>query len=207
MRYRRIPDEAVWRLPIYLRGLLFSLEKSQETVSSQELADFLGVHPWQIRKDLSYFGVFGTPGVGYKVKKLSRQIKKILKLNINHKAVLVGTGNLGTAILTHPGFKVYGFEITAVFDNDPKKIGQKIENINIKDVAKLSLIKRQKVDLGIITVPRQSAQEVADNLVRSGIKGILNFSPCHINVPKKVKVITIDIAMDLARLPYYMPTS
>lgn len=207
MRYRRIPDEAVWRLPIYLRGLLFSLDKFQETISSQELADFLGVHPWQIRKDLSYFGVFGTPGVGYNVKKLSIQIKKILKLNINHKAVLVGAGNLGTAILAYPGFKIYGFKVTTVFDNDPKKIGQKIENITIKDVAKLSSIKQLKVDLGIIAVPRQSAQEVADNFVKSGIRGILNFSPCRINVPKKVKVTTIDIAMDLARLPYYMPAN
>ena len=205
MRYRRIPDEAVWRLPIYLRGLLFSLEKSQETISSQELANSLGVNPWQIRKDLSYFGVFGTPGVGYKTKKLSTQIKKILNLNVSHQAVLVGAGNLGTAILAYPGFKIYGFEITAVFDNDPKKIGQKFEHIAIKDVAKLSMVKRQKVALGIIAVPRQSAQEIADNLVESGIRGILNFSPCRINVPKKVKVFTIDIAMELARLPYYMP--
>ena len=205
MRYHRIPDEAVWRMPIYLRGLLL-LEKPREIISSQELADFLGVHPWQIRKDFSYFGILGTPGVGYKVKKLSKQIKKILNLNINHKAVLVGAGNLGAAILAYPGFKIYGFEITAVFDNAPKKIGQKIANLNIRDVAKLSLIKRQKVDLGIIAVPRQWAQEVADNLVKSGIKGILNFSPRRINVPKKIKVFTIDIAMDLARLPYYMPT-
>ncbi|MHC4221057.1 MAG: redox-sensing transcriptional repressor Rex [Planctomycetota bacterium] len=205
MRYHRIPDEAVWRMPIYLRGLLL-LEKPREIISSRELADFLGVHPWQIRKDFSYFGIEGTPGVGYKVKKLSKQIKKILNLNVNHKAVLVGAGNLGAAILAYPGFKIYGFEITAVFDNAPKKIGQKIANLNIRDVAKLSLIKRQKVDLGIIAVPRQSAQEVADNLVKSGIKGILNFSPSRINVPKKIKVFTIDIAMDLARLPYYMPT-
>ncbi|MCK4885971.1 MAG: redox-sensing transcriptional repressor Rex [Planctomycetes bacterium] len=207
MRYRKIPDEAVWRLPMYLRGLLLSLEKSQETISSQELADFFGVHPWQIRKDFSYFGAFGTPGVGYKVKKLSTQIKKILNLHVSHKAVLVGAGNLGAVILAYPGFKIYGFEITAVFDNNPQKIGQKIENISIKDVSKLSLIKRQKIDLGIIAVPRKAAQEVADRLVEMGIKGILNFSPCRINVPKKVKVITIDIAMDLARLPYYIPSS
>ena len=206
MRYHRIPDEAVWRMPIYLRGLLL-LEKPREIISSQELADFLGVHPWQIRKDFSYFGILGTPGVGYKVKKLSKQIKKILNLNINHKAVLVGAGNLGAAILAYPGFKIYGFEITAVFDNAPKKIGQKIANLNIRDVAKLSLIKRQKVDLGIIAVPRQEAQDIADRLVKAGIWGILNFSPCYIDVPKKVKVITIDIATDLACLPYYLPAT
>ena len=207
MRYRRISDEAVWRLPIYLRGLLFSLEKSQETISSYKLADFLGIQPWQIRKDFSYFGILGTPGVGYNVKKLSMQIKRILNLSVGHKAVLIGAGNLGKAILAYPGFKIYGFEINAIFDNDPKKIGRKIENINIKDVAKLSLLKRQKIKLGIIAIPREAAQEVADNLVKAGIKGILNFSPCRINVHKKVNVINIDIAMDLARLTYYMPAS
>ena len=207
MHYRKIPDEAVRRLPIYLRGLLFSLNKSQETISSQALADFLRVSSWQIRKDFSYFGGFGTPGVGYNVEKLTKQIKKILKLNVVHNAVLVGAGNLGKAILAYSGFKIYGFNIIAVFDNDPKKIGRKIENINIEDVAKLSVIKRQKINLGIIAVPREAAQKIADNLIKSGIKGILNFSPCRINVPKKVKVITIDIAMDLARLPYYMSAS
>jgi len=207
MRYRKIPDEAVRRLPIYLRGLLFSLNKSQETISSQELADFLRVSSWQIRKDFSYFGGFGTPGVGYNVEKLTKQIKKILKLNVVHNAVLVGAGNLGKAILAYSGFKIYGFNVIAVFDNDPKKIGRKIENINIEDVAKLSVIKRQKINLGIIAVPSEAAQKIADNLIKSGIKGILNFSPCRINVPKKVKVITIDIAMDLARLPYYMSAS
>jgi len=207
MRYRKIPDEAVRRLPIYLRGLLFSLNKSQETISSQALADFLRVSSWQIRKDFSYFGGFGTPGVGYNVEKLTKQIKKILKLNVVHNAVLVGAGNLGKAILAYSGFKIYGFNIIAVFDNDPKKIGQKIENINIEDVAKLSVIKRQKINLGIVAVPSEVAQKIADNLIKSGIKGILNFSPCRINVPKKVKVITIDIAMDLARLPYYMSAS
>jgi len=207
MRYHKIPDEAVWRLPIYLRGLLFSLERSQETLSSRELADSIGVNPWQIRKDLSYFGVLGIPGVGYKVKKLSKQIKKILNLNIGHRAVLVGAGNLGTAILAYPGFKIYGFEITSVYDNDPEKIGQKFEDIDIKDAAELSLIKDQNVNLGIIAVPRQSAQEIADTLIESGIRGILNFSSCRLNVPKKVKVSTIDIAMELARLPYYMPAS
>ena len=107
----------------------------------------------------------------------------------------------------HETDEVYGFEIVAVFDSNPKKIGKKIGDINIKDVAKLSQMKGKKVDLGIIAIPRQSAQEVADSLVKSGINGILNFSPCRINVPKKVKLITIDIAMDLARLPYYMPAN
>ncbi len=207
MRYRKIPDETIRRLPIYLRGLLFSAKPADKIISSQQLADFLSINPAQIRKDFSYFGSFGTPGVGYNVEKLIKQISKILKLNVRHKAALVGAGNLGRAILAYPGFKIYGFDITAIYDNDPKKIGKKIENITIEDVSNLTLLKKQKFNLGIIAVTREAAQKIADTLVNAGIRGILNFSPCHIDVPKKVKVITIDIAMDLARLPYYIPLS
>jgi len=207
MRYRKVPDETVKRLPLYLRGLLFPPQDLQENISSHKLADFLGVNHWQIRKDFSYFGDFGTPGVGYNIEKLTKQIKKILKLNIVHKAALVGFGNIGSSILAYPDFEIYGFDIAAVFDNNPRKIGRKVENITVEDVAKLGLLKRRKITLGIVAVPRENAQEIADRLVEVGIKGILNFSPCYIDVPKKIKIITIDIAMDLARLPYYMPAS
>ncbi len=207
MRYRKIPDETVRRLPIYLRGLLFSLEQGQQSISSRNLADFLGVNPWQIRKDFSYFGDFGTRGVGYNIEKLAKQIKKILKLDAIHKAALVGVGNLGSAVLAYPGFRIYGLNIAAAFDTDSKKIGRKIENITIEDVSNLRTLKKRKINLAIITVPRGAAQQTADALVNAGVKGILNFSPCYITVPKKVKVITIDIAMDLARLPYYIPAS
>ena len=207
MRYHKIPDEAVRRLPMYLRGLLFSSEDSQQNISSQKLADLLGVNPWQIRKDFSYFGGFGTPGIGYNAEKLIKQIRKILKLNVDHKAVLVGAGNLGKAILAYPGFKIYGFDIVAAYDNDPQEIGKEIENVMIEDVSSLTSLKERKIDLGIIAVSREAAQEIADTLVKANIRGILNFSPCYISVPKKVKVITIDIAMDFARLPYYIPWS
>lgn len=204
MRYHKVPDETVRRLPIYLRGLLSSSQRGQESISSQNLADFLGVNHWQIRKDFSYFGDFGTPGVGYDIEKLIKQINKILKLNVVHKAVVVGVGNLGKAVLAYPGFKVYGFQIAVAFDVDPKKIGKKIDGITIKNISKLWTLKKQKIGLGIITVPGSAAQQTADALIKAGIKGILNFSPSHLTVPKKVKVISIDIAIDLARLPYYM---
>jgi len=207
MRYRKIPDETIWRLPIYLRGLLSLSEQGQQSVSSRNLADFLGINPWQIRKDFSYFGGFGTPGVGYNTEKLIKQINKILKLDVVHKAVLVGVGNLGSAILAFPGFRTYGFDIVAAFDTDPKKIGRKVKNITIEDVSNLQTLKKRKISLAIIAVPSNAAQQTADALVKAGVKGILNFSPCYITVPKKVKVTTIDIAMDLARLPYYMPAS
>ena len=205
MRYHKVPDETVRRLPVYLRGLLFSSAERQENISSRDLADLVGVNPWQIRKDFSYFGDFGTPGVGYNIKKLVKQVNKILRLDTGHKVALVGVGNLGSAILAYPGFGVYGFDIIAAFDIDRKKIGKKVKNVVIKDASRLQSLKRQNIDLGIIAVPREAAQQAADALVKAGIRGILNFSPCYITVPKKVKVITIDIAMDLARLPYYMP--
>jgi redox-sensing transcriptional repressor len=206
MRYHKISDETIRRLPLYLRGLLFLSRLGLKSISSKDLAELIGVPSWQIRKDFSYFGDFGVRGVGYEVDNLSKQIKKILKLDIVHKAALVGVGNLGSAVLTHPGFKIYSFDIAAAFDNNPKKVGRKIENVVIEDVSNLRVLRRRKIKIGIIAVPRQAAQETADKLVEVGIRGILNFSPRYITVPKKIKVITIDIGMDLARLPYYMPS-
>jgi redox-sensing transcriptional repressor len=128
-------------------------------------------------------------------------------LDTGPKAVLVGVGNLGSALLAFPGFRMYGFEIAAAFDVDKRKVGRTKNGVLIEDIARLRQIRRRRIDLGIIAVPEAAAQEIAQTLVDAGIKGILNFSPRYIAVPKRVKVITIDIAMDLARLPYYMPSS
>ena len=192
---------------MYLRGLLLFAEQGYENVSSQKLAELLHVEPPQIRKDLSYFGEFGTRGVGYNTEKLLKQVRNILRLNVPHKAALVGYGNLGTALVRYPGFATYGLEITAIFDKDARKIGKKVDNIKIEDVSKLSSLKRRKISLGILAVLADAAQEIADKLVAAGVKGILNFAPYYLDVPKKVKVITIDIAIELARLPYYLPAS
>jgi len=207
MRYHKIPDETIRRLPIYLRGLLLSSNHSQQNVSSNKLANILGTSSWQIRKDFSYFGDFGTPGVGYDATKLITQISKILKLDVVQKTALVGVGNLGSALLKFPGFKTFGFDIVSAFDINPKKIGKTIKNIVIEDTAKLKLLKKRKINLAILAIPRESAQKIADELVKVGVTGILNFSSCNLSVPRKVKVITIDIAMDLARLPYYISAS
>jgi len=205
MKYRKIPNETIRRLPIYLRGLLSLLEQGHDSISSGGLADFLGMNSSQIRKDVSYFGDFGTRGVGYDIRKLARQIRKILHLEGGSKAALVGVGNLGSAILTYPGFAVYGFEMAAAFDVSDKRIGKKIKGITIEDVSKIPSLAERGISLGIIAVPRDAAQKVVDAMVKAGVKGILNFSPSHVMVPKRVKVITIDIAMDLARLPFYIP--
>lgn len=184
-----------------------SSEQGHKSLSSKDLAEVLGVTPWQIRKDFSYFGDFGTRGVGYNIENLAKEIKKILRLNVAHRVALVGVGNLGSAVLAYPGFRTYGLEITAAFDSDAEKIGKKIDGLVIEDASNIRSLKERNTDLAIITVPREAAQATADALVEAGVRGILKFSPCYITVPRKVKVITIDIAMDLARLPYYMPAS
>jgi redox-sensing transcriptional repressor len=206
MRYHRIPDETVRRLPVYLRALTFNCERGLRTVSSRDLADLIGANPWQIRKDLSYFGDFGTRGVGYDTEKLAERIKKILKLKTARTAALVGVGNLGAALLAYPGFAVYGFDIAAAFDANPKKIGTKIHDIRIESASQLHTLGKRGIDIAITAVPAEAAQQVADRLVEAVVRAILNFSPCYLAVPKRTKVISIDIATYLARLPYYMPS-
>jgi redox-sensing transcriptional repressor len=204
MRYHKIPDETIRRLPVYLRGLQYLLDGGQESVSSTNLAEFLHASAAQIRKDFSYFGDFGTRGVGYNVETLIKRIRAILKLSDTSGAALIGAGNLGTALLAYPGFRTYGFKITAVFDNSPAKIGKKVGGVKIEDIVRIDGLKDRGIKLAIIAVPAQAAQGVADRLITAGISGILNFAPQFLSVPKKVKVITIDIAMELGRLPYYI---
>lgn len=191
-------------MPTYLRGAMRLSEQDVKSISSKELAALLGVNPWQIRKDFSYFGEFGTPGVGYNIEKLLTHIRKILKLDVVRKAALVGAGNLGSALLAFPRFGTYSLEIAAAFDIDKRKIGKKKHGVLIENISAIKTLGQRSIDLGIISVPRGAAQEIADKLVEAGIRGILNLSPQHVTVPKNVKVITIDIAKGLARLPYYV---
>lgn len=205
MRYHKIPDETVRRLPIYLRGLMLSVTQGREHISSKSLADFVGVNSWQIRKDFSYFGDFGTPGVGYNIEKLAAQIKKILRLDVIRKAALVGVGDLGSALLAYPGFRTYGLDIVAAFDIDPAKIGRTVNGVPIEKITKIGTLQERGISLGIVAVPHTAGQFTVDKLVEAGVRGILNFAPCKVEAPRRVKIITLDIAMELARLPYYMP--
>mgnify|MGYP002345316231 FL=1 len=206
MRYRKIPDETVRRLPVYLRGLLLSADRGREHISSQVLADFVGVQSWQIRKDFSYFGDFGTRGVGYSIEKLAREIKRILRLDVIRKAALVGVGDLGTALLAYPGFCGYGLDIVAAFDVDPDRVGKVVNGVRVEDASQIDALHERGVILAIVAVPRAAAQSTIDRLAEVGVRGILNFAPCKVVAPRRVKVISLDIAMELARLPYYMPT-
>ncbi|MBN2591190.1 MAG: redox-sensing transcriptional repressor Rex [Sedimentisphaerales bacterium] len=204
MRYSKIPDETIRRLPIYLRGLFLASKEGATSLSSTNLSKFIGINPCQIRKDFSYFGYLGVRGSGYNIEKLLKELKSILKITVVQKAALVGVGNLGSAILSFPGFEMYGLNIAAAFDVNPQKIGKKKNNVKIEDVSKLWILKKKKIHLAILAVPTETAQSITNKLVKAGVKGILNFSSCYLSVPKKVKVITTDIAMELARLPYYI---
>lgn len=206
MRYHRVPDETIKRLPIYLRRAIRLSEEGIKCVSSKELARLLGITPCQIRKDLSYFGGFGIPGIGYNVENLVNRIREILRLNIVRKAALVGVGNLGSAILAFPGFRPYWLEIAAAFDIDKRKVGKKRSGLVVEDLSLLGTLKERGIDMGIIAVPGDAAQNVANDLIKGGVMGILNFAPRYIEIPKNVKVITIDIALYLACLPYYIPS-
>ncbi len=178
--------------------------ENRDSISSNQLAERLGLNPPQIRKDLSYFGAFGTRGVGYPVTSTADQIRGILKLDVAQKAVLVGAGRLGAAIAEYPGFASFGFDISAIFDNDPSKIGTKIGTNVVEDVAKIDTIKDRDIHLAILAIPADAAQPVVNGLADCRIKGILNLSACYLTVPESVKVVTIDLAMELGTLPYYM---
>jgi len=204
MKYHKIPEETIRRMPMYLRAFSILKTEDQETISSSQLAERLHLNPPQIRKDLSYFGAFGTRGIGYPVASTADQIRGILKLDVTQKAALIGAGRLGAAIAEYPGFAMFGFDIAAIFDNNSSKIGTKVGKNVVEDISKISMIRNLDIHLAILAVPADAAQSVVEMLVGCHVKGILNLSPCYLVVPKTTKVVTIDLAMELGTLPYYM---
>src|SRR5690554_5409100 len=179
----KIPDATIGRLSLYSRYLSEADEKGITTVSSQNIAQATGVTPAQVRKDLAYFGEFGTRGVGYNSRELYNYIMKILGLDKRWSIAIIGAGNLGRALSQYKGFQQRGFDVICIFDNDPKKIGKKLANIDIYSLDMLEeKVKELDIDLGIIAVPALAAQDVADKLVNVGIRGIINFAPVNITV-------------------------
>ena len=202
-----IPRATAKRLPIYYRYLdrLSSLGISR--VSSAELSQSLKIDPATIRKDLSYLGALGRKGYGYDVGYLMQFLKDFLKQDETTHVILVGVGNLGKALLQY-NFMKNNAMIVAAFDNDPDKIGQKLNNIPIYNLKDLNdVVDKQNVLVAILTVPVQSAQEVTDKLVGSGIKGILNFTPTRLQVPEEIKIHHIDLSVELQSLVYFLKTN
>lgn len=200
-----IPKVIIQRMPIYLRELSQMDAQGRTVTSSHELGDRLGFSPAQIRKDLSHFGVFGKQGTGYEINHLIEQLQDILEVNNVWKIAVIGVGDIGSALVHYTGFQKRGFEIARVFDNDPKKVHQPAGRFVIDDIADLEkILKEEKIEIAMLTVPTQHAQEVADRLVTAGVKAILNYAAITINVPDHILVEYIDPATYLQMMTYYL---
>ncbi len=205
MKETKVPDIVVGRLPVYLRALEILALEGKEFVTSSELAERLNLGSAQIRKDLSYFGGFGKQGKGYSVSKLVSELRRILNVEKEWEIALVGIGDLGRALVHYQGFKDKGFRIALLFDNNPQKIGTKIDELEIMDSALIpNLIPERGIKIAIIAVPPQEAQKVADALVSAGVEAILSYAPVNLKVPPHVKVQYIDPIVNLRRLTYYL---
>ena len=205
MASNEAPDIVVGRLPIYLRALTFMGEEGREITSSQELSEKLGISSAQIRKDLSHFGEFGKQGTGYEISYLRDQLKRILHVDHTWPVALVGYGDLGHALANYAGFAAKGFEMVAVFDDAPNKIGQQVAGKKVMSVAELPKVVREiGIKVAIVAVPSAQAQQVVDVVVESGIKAILNYAPINISVPADVRVQYIDPAAHLQHMTYYL---
>ena len=205
MYAEKIPDIIIGRLPIYLRALQRLSERGILTTSSQELGEIIGISAAQIRKDISQFGEFGKQGTGYSIPFLIERLQDILKVDRSWDIVVVGMGDIGHALARYNGFANRGFRISMVFDNDPKKIGQRAGDYEILDTALLAeKLRQNKIKIAMLTVPATAAQETTDQLVKAGIKAILNYAPISLNVPRGVHVQYIDPVTHLQRMTYYL---
>jgi redox-sensing transcriptional repressor len=199
-----IPRKAVYRLSVYLRCLQRLKANEIRTVSSEALAKAARVKSTQLRKDLTYFGQFGTRGLGYDVEQLSKMISDLLGTTSLQPVILIGVGNLGSALLSYRGFEQEGFEIVAAFDNDTTRRRDKTK-VPIFPMDKVEeIIHKHNVRMAMITVPAAAAQEVTNRLVDAGISGILNFAPIVLHVPDDVMVNNVNLAMELENLSYFI---
>jgi len=203
VKHEDVPEETMQRMLAYLRELDCMLQEGKDAFSSQDLADTLHMNPAQVRKDFSYFGEFGTRGVGYNTQQLTKELRTILNLNRTWQVALIGVGNIGSALLRNPELKRQGFDIVLAFDKAPRRIGKKLGNVTVEDVVKVSeRVREEQVQLAIISTPVECAQEMANTLIQAGIKGFLCFAPCHLHVPDDVRIVPIDIPMALGKLVY-----
>lgn len=200
-----IPDIVIGRLPIYLRELERLAHDGQEVTSSHELGQRLGISSAQIRKDLSWFGPFGKQGTGYQVEYLHQQLRKILQVDHEWPVALVGAGDLGHALARYGGFTHRGFRIACIFDNDPNKIGMYIGNLPIQSIETLkTVIEAQKIQIAMVAVPAEHAQEITNVLVEAGVRAFLNYAPITLSVPANIHVQYIDPVTHLQHMTYYL---
>ena len=203
---KKIPQATIERLVLYHRILGEILEKEGlQLISSTQLADRLEILPVQIRKDLSYCGHFGARGIGYYVQDLRKKIKNVLGLQYRRKVAIVGAGNLGTALANYKIFSEIDFKVSALFDNDTRIIGSEINCVKVYDAEKIqSVAQRKLIDIGIIAIPKTSAQKAVNDLISAGVKGIWNFSTARLVVPENVALVNEDFMESLSALSYHI---
>jgi redox-sensing transcriptional repressor len=200
---KRIADSTVRRLSAYLRFLENFEARGLSTISSEELANRGGTTSAQVRKDLSFFGSFGKRGLGYSVPELAGRLREILGLAREWRVIIIGAGKIGAALAQYRGFRQRGFNILAAYDNNPEKIGNRLEGIPVRDIAQLEGdIQRDKPNIVVLTVPGEEAQQVVDRVVQAGVKAILNFAPTQLQAPADVTVKTVNMAMELEGLSF-----
>lgn len=205
MKEQTISKATIDRLPLYYRTLRLAQDDGMDIISSDELGRRLELTPEQIRKDLALFGQFGKKGVGYYVNELKFNVGKILGLDNHWNIAIIGIGHLGVALANYQNFIALGFNLVALFDNDPNIIGKTVNHVKVKSIDELqSCARNLKIDIGVIAVPAQFAQQVADKLVKANIKGIWNFAPVKMRVPEDVKIVNEDLSVGLSRLSYYI---
>ena len=205
MDKKKIPDIIIGRLPLYLRALDRMTTEGIIVTSSKELGEWVGISAAQIRKDISQFGEFGKQGTGYNIKFLSEKLREILHIDRVWDVAIIGAGDIGNGLARYQGFLDRGFRVTLAFDNDPEKIGRKIGDVFVQDIAKMvDAINKADVKVAIIAVPAENAQNVADELAKTGVKAILNYATICIGVPEGVRVQYIDPATHLQWMTYYL---
>jgi redox-sensing transcriptional repressor len=206
-RRSSVPEGAVTRLCDYLRVLTMMERRGQAKAASTEIGQWAGVKASQVRKDLSYFGEFGRRGLGYEVAALRGHIQEILGIRRQRPTVVIGAGNLGTALARYPGFSAHGFQVVGIYDNYPARVGQRLGNLKIRSIRDLPRdVEDLSVEIAILTVPDHAAQEIADFVISVGIKAIVNFAPLLLNVPSDVNLRNVDLARELQTLCFYLPT-
>jgi redox-sensing transcriptional repressor len=205
MADKKIPEGTISRLFVYLREISKLVGLNIRTISSAELGERTNLSDAQVRRDLGYFGQFGVSGSGYDTGELQKALEKILGKTKTWNVAVVGAGHLGSALLAYSGFKKLGLDIVATFDTDEKKIGKDLSGIKVHSLDDLpKVVGKKKVSIGIIAVPAQNAQEVADKLIESKVECLLNFAPISLNVPENVKVKNVDLSRELETLSYYL---
>lgn len=201
---RRIPEATVARLPLYLQVLVEASEVGTSTLSSDELAQGSGLNSAKVRKDLSFLGTYGTRGVGYAVPELTTEISQVLGLVDDRSVVIVGVGNLGSALASYDGFDRRGFRVVALLDAEPDRIGTRVGRHEVEPAAELAAIVRERgVTFAVVAVPAAAAQTVADEAIEAGVTALLNFAPTHLTVPDHVTCRTVDLSTELQILSFY----